>query len=148
MGPHARGLGVPRLIRRDLLTTPNLQWEVICLQYIHQDVKLYPSAWAIMTVNGETRTMTVGLASRLAYLVILVWSWTGFMKVLCTVNLKPGTLEPTFKGDLLKETGETSSNPDTDIEGAWDGKLDIPDKKAGPVHQHGEDPPNRGADFG
>ncbi|XP_053873204.1 uncharacterized protein LOC128831095, partial [Malaclemys terrapin pileata] len=54
----------------------------IPLQCIHGDVRRYPSTRAQLTIDGVTRQMTVGLAPRLAYPVILGRDWPTFNAVL------------------------------------------------------------------
>ncbi|XP_039350157.1 uncharacterized protein LOC120374479 [Mauremys reevesii] len=72
----------------------------IQLQCIHGDIRPYPSTRAQLTIDGVTQLMTVGLAPRLAYPVILGRDWPEFPAVLCRHAEGSPQVTPALEGDL------------------------------------------------
>lgn len=67
--------------------TSDLAPGVIRLLCIHEEVKPYSSTWVTMMMNEVIQAMPLGLAPRLAYLVILGRDWGEFTEVLTAANI-------------------------------------------------------------
>lgn len=66
------------LVQRWLTPTTDPTGEQIWLCCIHRNVRTYPSVRVTLTVDGVTQMMTVEVASRLPYSVILGWDLPEF----------------------------------------------------------------------
>lgn len=132
------------LIRQDLIKTPGLPEGMIHVQCIHGDVKPYHSNLGTVMVNGET---SVGLASKLAYPIILGHDRRGFAKVLHAASPESNCPESAIERDLLEGEGETPTDPGTRSGEHQDSELDTLDEEATPRQPSSEEMWNLGASF-
>ncbi|XP_039350382.1 uncharacterized protein LOC120374581 [Mauremys reevesii] len=84
----------------------------IQLQCIHGDIRPYPSTRAQLTIDGVTQLMTVGLAPRLAYPVILGWDWPEFPAVLRRHAEGSPQVTPALEGEAPETEEDEVKAPD------------------------------------
>lgn len=113
------------LICQDLALPPDLPLVRIQIQCIHGDVRPYPKAQVILTMNGERQAMMVGLAPRLVYPVILGRDWKGFTEVLWATTARGPHSEIALKGEPIEEANRVSEDPDREDRWASDPNPDL-----------------------